>query len=330
MASKIQKTIELRDIDPRLLFGADHTHLGIIEDEIDVEISSRGDWINIMGDPDNVKKAEKIIYDIIDHVKATGELDNRYILYSIAIIKDEGIAPSREVDGNSGIVTSLSTQKIIKPRTVGQKNYLDLIESKDIVFAIGPAGTGKTYLAVAMAVQAFKARRVSRIILTRPAVEAGESLGFLPGDIRAKVDPYLRPLYDALQDMLPFERIKKLMELGVIEIAPLAFMRGRTLNNAFVILDEAQNTTNPQMFMFLTRLGEGSKAVITGDITQIDLENKRASGLPPVEKKLGHIKGIGFIELTEKDVVRHRLVQDIIKAYEKSSASRRTGKGKTK
>jgi phosphate starvation-inducible PhoH-like protein len=292
MASRIQKTIELKDIDPRLLFGTDHTHLGIIEEEIDVEISARGDWINIKGDPRNVEKAEKIINDIIDHVKATGELDNRYILYSIAIIKDEGIAPSREVDGNSGIVTSLSTQKIIKPRTVGQKNYLDLIESKDIVFSIGPAGTGKTYLAVAMAVQAFKARRVSRIILTRPAVEAGESLGFLPGDIRAKVDPYLRPLYDALQDMLPFERIKKLMELGVIEIAPLAFMRGRTLNSAFVILDEAQNTTNPQMFMFLTRLGEGSKAVITGDITQIDLENRKSSGLLPVKKKLGHIKGI--------------------------------------
>ncbi|UCE66859.1 MAG: PhoH family protein [Candidatus Zixiibacteriota bacterium] len=326
MASKIQKTVELKDIDPRLLFGADHTHLGIIEEEIDVEIAARGDWINIKGDPDNVQKAEKIIYDIIDHVKATGELDNRYILYSIAVIKDEGISPSREVDRNSGIVTSLSTQKIIKPRTVGQKNYLDLIESKDIVFSIGPAGTGKTYLAVAMAVQAFKARRVSRIILTRPAVEAGESLGFLPGDIRAKVDPYLRPLYDALQDMLQFEKIKKLMEMGVIEIAPLAFMRGRTLNNAFVILDEAQNTTNPQMFMFLTRLGEGSKAVITGDITQIDLENKNASGLLPAEKKLGHIKGIGFIELTEKDVVRHRLVQDIIKAYEKSSTSRRTRK----
>ena len=185
MASKIQKTIELKDIDPRLLFGTDHTHLGIIEEEIDVEIAARGDWINIKGDPDNVQKAEKIIYDIIDHVKATGELDNRYILYSIAVIKDEGIAPSGEVDGNSGIVTSLSTQKIIKPRTVGQKNYLDLIEARDIVFSIGPAGTGKTYLAVAMAVQAFKTRRVSRIILTRPAVEAGENLGFLPGDIRA-------------------------------------------------------------------------------------------------------------------------------------------------
>jgi phosphate starvation-inducible PhoH-like protein len=275
-----------------------------------------------------VRKAEKIVNDIIDHVRATGELDNRYILYSIAIIKDEDIAPSSEVDGNSGVVMS-STQKIIKPRTVGQKNYVDLMESRDIVFSIGPAGTGKTYLAVAMAVRAFKARQVSRIILTRPAVEAGENLGFLPGDIRAKVDPYLRPLYDALQDMLPFEKIKKLMELGVIEIAPLAFMRGRTLNNAFVILDEAQNTTDPQMFMFLTRLGEGSRAVITGDITQIDLERKNASGLLPVKKRLGHIKGIGFIELTEKDVVRHRLVQDIIKAYDKAMAAKKKRKGKS-
>jgi phosphate starvation-inducible PhoH-like protein len=327
MASKIQKTIELKDIDPRLLFGVDNSHLNIIEEEIGVDIASRGDWITIKGKPGDVGKAEKIIRDIIDHVNATGELDSRYILYSIAVIKDEGEAPSREIDGNSGVVTSLSTKKTIKPRTVGQKNYLDLIEAKDIVFSIGPAGTGKTYLAVAMAVQAFKARQVSRIILTRPAVEAGESLGFLPGDIRAKVDPYLRPLYDALQDMLPFERIKKLMEMSVIEIAPLAFMRGRTLNNAFVILDEAQNTTNPQMFMFLTRLGEGSKAVITGDITQIDLEHKNGSGLLPVKKKLGHIKGIGFIELTRKDIVRHRLVQDIIKAYEKSPGSRRSGKG---
>jgi len=329
MASRIQKTVELKDIDPRLLFGTDHAHLGIIEEEIDVEITSRGDWINIKGSAENVRKAEKVINDIIDHVRATGELDNRYILYSIAIIKDEDIAPSKEVDGNSGVVMSSSTQKTIKPRTVGQKNYVDLMESKDIVFSIGPAGTGKTYLAVAMAVRAFKARQVARIILTRPAVEAGENLGFLPGDIRAKVDPYLRPLYDALQDMLPFERIKKLMELGVIEIAPLAFMRGRTLNNAFVILDEAQNTTDPQMFMFLTRLGEGSKAVITGDITQIDLEHKNASGLLPVKKRLGHIKGIGFIELTEKDVVRHRLVQDIIKAYEKTRVAKGKKKGKS-
>lgn len=311
--------VNIGEIDPRLFYGVHHSHLGLIEEELDVQLVARGDWINIKGDSEKVEKAERIIHDIIDHVKATGELSDRYILYSIAVARDEGIAPSREVDGDSGLIVSISTRKAIKPRTVGQKNYVSLIESKDIVFSIGPAGTGKTYLAVAKAVQAFRQKQVSRIVLTRPAVEAGESLGFLPGDIRAKVDPYLRPLYDALHDMMAFEKMKKLMEIGIIEIAPLAFMRGRTLNNAFVILDEAQNTTNRQMFMFLTRLGEGSKAVITGDVTQIDLEQKKASGLLPVQKILGHIAGIGFIELTEKDVVRHRLVQDILKAYNKLS-----------
>ena len=326
MATLIQKMINIGEIDPRLFYGVHHSHLGLIEEEFDVQLVARGDWINIKGDSEKVEKAERIIHDIIDHVKATGELSDRYILYSIAVVRDEGIAPSREVDGDSGLIVSISTHKGIKPITVGQKNYVDLIESKDIVFAIGPAGTGKTYLAVAKAVQAFRQKQVSRIVLTRPAVEAGESLGFLPGDIRAKVDPYLRPLYDALHDMMAFEKMKKLMEIGIIEIAPLAFMRGRTLNNAFVILDEAQNTTNRQMFMFLTRLGERSKAVITGDVTQIDLDQKKSSGLLPVRKILGHIAGIGFIELTEKDVVRHRLVQDILKAYNKLPAPKKRQK----
>ncbi len=329
MAALVQKIVNVSEIDPRLLYGVHHSHLGLIEEELDVQLVARGDWITIKGDSEKVEKGEKIIHDIIDHVKATGELNDRYILYSIAVLRDEGFAPSREIDRDSGLIVSISTRKAIKPRTVGQKNYVGLIESKDIVFAIGPAGTGKTYLAVAKAVQAFRQKQVSRIVLTRPAVEAGESLGFLPGDIRAKVDPYLRPLYDALQDMMAVERMKKLMEIGIIEIAPLAFMRGRTLNNAFVILDEAQNTTNRQMFMFLTRLGEGSKAVITGDVTQIDLEQKKASGLLPARKMLGHVAGIGFIALTEKDVVRHRLVQDIIKAYDKMPASRGRQKGRS-
>ena len=328
MAPLVQKTVNLGDLDPRLIFGTDHANLSLIEGELDVELVARGDWINIKGGPENVEKTERIIKDILDHVRITGELSDRYILYSIALMRDEGIAPSKEVDNNSGVVTSIATRKTVKPKTVGQKNYLELIESKDIVFSIGPAGTGKTYLAVAMAVRAFKLKQVSRIILTRPAVEAGESLGFLPGDIRAKVDPYLRPLFDALQDMVPFERMKKYMEMGTIEIAPLAFMRGRTLGNAFVILDEAQNTTDPQMFMFLTRLGEGSKAVITGDITQIDLENKKRSGLLQVHGKLGKIPEIGFIELTRKDIVRHRLVQQIIKAYDKSPSLNPTKKKK--
>jgi phosphate starvation-inducible PhoH-like protein len=313
----------LDDIDPRLFLGVDHSHLDLIEQELDVEIVSRGEWVNIKGDAENVSQAEKVIRDIIDHIKATGELNDRYILYSIAVVKENGAPPSREIDIESGLIVSAVTQKPIKPKTVGQKNYIDLIEKKDIVFSIGPAGTGKTYLAVAMAVRAFKRKQVSRIVLTRPAVEAGENLGFLPGDIRAKVDPYLRPLNDALADMMAFDKVKKLMELGVIEIAPLAFMRGRTLNSAFVILDEAQNTTTAQMFMFLTRLGEGSKAVITGDITQIDLDNRRASGLLPAKKILGHIEGIGFINLTEKDIVRHKLVRDIIKAYEKAPEAAR-------
>jgi phosphate starvation-inducible PhoH-like protein len=327
MTPTIQKTIGLNDVDPRLLLGTDHSNLALIEKELEVELVARGDWINIRGESGNVDKAERIINDIIDHVRATGELNERYILYSIAIISENGQPPSQEMDIDTGLITAAATQKVVKPKTVGQKQYIDLIESKDIVFSIGPAGTGKTYLAVAMAVRAFKQKRVARIILTRPAVEAGESLGFLPGDIRAKVDPYLRPLYDALQEMLAFDKVKKLMELGVIEIAPLAFMRGRTLNSAFVILDEAQNTTSAQMLMFLTRLGEGSKAVITGDVTQIDLENKRASGLLTVKKILGHIQGIGFIYLTEKDVVRHKLVQDIIKAYANLSETRRNPGG---
>lgn len=329
MSALIQKTIDISGIDPRLLYGPQHSHIELIEKELEVDLVARSDWINIKGEPERVRAAEKIILDIIDHIRASGELNDRYILYAIAVVKEDGIAPSREVDNNSGVVTSLATQKVIKPKTVGQKKYIDAMESRDLVFAIGPAGTGKTYLAVAMAVKAFKTKRVARIILTRPAVEAGENLGYLPGDIRAKVDPYLRPLYDALQDMLAFEKIKKYMELGIIEIAPLAFMRGRTLSNAFVILDEAQNTTNPQMLMFLTRLGEGSKAVITGDITQIDLENRQASGLLPTKRILGRIDGIGFIELTEKDVVRHKLVQDIIKAYEKFNSAKGRSKRRT-
>ena len=328
MAPLIQKTVDISEIDPRLLYGPQHSHIQLIEKELEVSLVARSDWINIKGEPERVEAAEKIIRDIIDHIRATGELNERYILYSIAVVRDNGVAPSREVDNNSGVVTSMATQKAVKPKTVGQKKYIEMMESKDLVFAIGPAGTGKTYLAVAMAVRAFKGKQVSRIILTRPAVEAGENLGYLPGDIRAKVDPYLRPLYDALQDMLAFEKIKKYMELGIIEIAPLAFMRGRTLANAFVILDEAQNTTNPQMLMFLTRLGEGSKAVITGDITQIDLENRQSSGLLPTRKILGRIDGIGFIELTEKDVVRHKLVQDIIKAYDTHNSRRSRQKGR--
>ncbi|MCP4583511.1 MAG: PhoH family protein [candidate division Zixibacteria bacterium] len=289
----------------------------MIESEFPIEITARGDWVYLKGSDDEVEAVDKVLNDISDHLKATGELTDRYIHYAITMVKENGTGPNEQILDVEPLVISLTTHQTIKPRTIGQNEYVQAIEKNDLVFSIGPAGTGKTYLAVAMAVMAFKQKSVNRIILTRPAVEAGESLGFLPGDIRAKVDPYLRPLYDALHDMIEAEKIKRLIELGQIEIAPLAFMRGRTLNSSFVILDEAQNTSYNQMKMFLTRLGMGSKAVVTGDITQIDLEDKSKSSLPKVGRIVSNIKGVSFVKLTRKDVVRHRLVQQIIHAYEK-------------
>jgi phosphate starvation-inducible protein PhoH and related proteins len=312
-----EKKLHIEGIDFRILFGQKNANLKILEDEFPVKITARGDWVQLEGEQKDVNNVAKVIEDIFNHVKATGELTDRYILYSIAMVKENGSGPNEEILDAEPMVISLTTHQAIKAKTIGQKNYVNSIDKNDLVFAIGPAGTGKTYLAVAKAVMAFKQKLVNRIILTRPAVEAGESLGFLPGDIRAKVDPYLRPLYDALHDMIEAEKIKRLMELGLIEIAPLAFMRGRTLNSAFVILDEAQNTSHGQMKMFLTRMGLGSKAIVTGDITQIDLEDKNKSGLLRVKKIIGGVKGISFVELSEKDVVRHRLVLDIIKAYDK-------------
>ncbi len=318
-----EKRIFIENVDQRLLFGFQNSNLAVIESEFPCEITARGDWVHIKGDDNQVEAVEKVIKDMTDHLNATGELTERYIHYAIIMIKESGAGPNKQILDVEPLVLSLTTHQAIKPRTIGQKEYVQAIDKKDLVFSIGPAGTGKTYLAVAMAVMAFKQKLVNRIILTRPAVEAGESLGYLPGDIRAKVDPYLRPLYDALHDMVDADKIKKLIDLGLIEIAPLAFMRGRTLNNSFVILDEAQNTSHGQMKMFLTRLGIGSKAVVTGDITQIDLEEKSGSGLLRVNKIVGNIKGIAFVELTRRDVVRHRLVQDIIKAYEKYEARRK-------
>jgi phosphate starvation-inducible PhoH-like protein len=310
------KKINIGDVDQRLLFGQSGSFLRLIESQFDAKIVARGDSINLEGEEKELKLLEVLFADLISHLRKNKELSERYVLYAISMVKQNGIGPFNDLQVGS-IVTSIVTKESIKPRTIGQKNYIEAIERYDIVFSIGPAGTGKTYLGVAMAVSALKQKMVGRVILVRPAVEAGESLGFLPGDIRAKVDPYLRPVYDALHDMLSAEKIRKLMEMGVIEIVPLAFMRGRTLNNAFVILDEAQNTTVAQMKMFLTRLGVNSKAVITGDITQIDLEDKKASGLVQIQKILDGVKGIEFVYLTEKDVVRHPLVQEIIKAYQK-------------
>ena len=312
-----EKKIFIEGVDQRLLFGFQNTNLEIVENEFPIQVTARGDWVFLKGEDKDIEAVEKVLKDITDHLKATGELTDRYIHYAITMVKENGSGPNQQILDAEPLVLSLTTHQAIKPRTLGQNDYVQAIDQNDLVFAIGPAGTGKTYLAVAMAVMAFKQKRVNRIILTRPAVEAGESLGFLPGDIRAKVDPYLRPLYDALHDMIEADKIKRLIELGLIEIAPLAFMRGRTLNSSFVILDEAQNTSYSQMKMFLTRLGMGSKAVVTGDITQIDLEDKKKSSLPRIKGIVGNIKGISFVTLTEKDVVRHRLVQQIIKAYEK-------------
>jgi phosphate starvation-inducible PhoH-like protein len=312
-----EKKLFIENIDQRLLFGFQNTNLQIIESEFPVQITARSDWVHIQGDDEDVEAVEKVLKDISSHLKATGELTDRYIHYAITMVKENGTGPNEQILDVEPLVLSLTTHQAIRPKTIGQNEYVQAIEKNDLVFSIGPAGTGKTYLAVAMAVMAFKQKLVNRIILTRPAVEAGESLGFLPGDIRAKVDPYLRPLYDALHDMIDAEKIKRLIELGQIEIAPLAFMRGRTLNSSFVILDEAQNTSYNQMKMFLTRLGLGSKAVVTGDITQIDLEDRSKSSLPQIHKIINNIKGVAFVSLTRNDVVRHRLVQQIIKAYEK-------------
>ncbi|MCI0330970.1 MAG: PhoH family protein [candidate division Zixibacteria bacterium] len=309
------RKIELVGIDQRLLFGPSDVYLRLIEEKLPLKLVPRGETLVIEGQPALVDKAAVLFVDLIARLKAKQDITEQYILYSLTRIESNGLGPAGELEAQA-VITSL-TKEQVQPKTVGQKDYLAAMGTNDIVFAIGPAGTGKTFLAVARATADLKSGRVNRIILVRPAVEAGESLGFLPGDIRAKVDPYLRPVYDALHELLPAEKIQKLIEIGIIEIAPLAFMRGRTLNNCFVILDEGQNTTSAQMKMFLTRLGVGSKAVITGDITQIDLENKKASGLVTVQKILDGIKGVTFVYLTEKDVVRHRLVTDVIKAYER-------------
>ncbi len=317
MQKQLVKKLTLgEDVDQRVLFGQNGVFLRIIEEAFGIKIIARGEIVTLEGPEKDVKQVETVIHDLISHLRKNNELSERYVLYSISMVKQNGVGPAAEIE-SAALITSIVTKESIKPRTVGQKEYVQAMETNDIVIVIGPAGTGKTYLAVATAVAALKQKRVNRIILCRPAVEAGESLGFLPGDIRAKVDPYLRPVYDALHEMLPSDKIQKLMELGTIEIVPLAFMRGRTLNSSYIILDEAQNATLAQMKMFLTRAGENSKVIITGDITQIDLTDKKSSGLILCQKILEKVGGIKFVYLTDKDVVRHRLVAEIIKAFEK-------------
>ena len=303
------------------LFGQLDGNLANIRKQYDVKIVSRDGNIKVIGDEPYVTEAAKAVEALLMMSGRGQPLSEQTIRYVTSMVAD-GIEQQLEELGGDGVCLT-SSGKIVRPRTVGQKRYLDSIKNNTIVLGIGPAGTGKTYLAVAMAVKAFREHKVRKIILTRPAVEAGEKLGFLPGDMQDKVDPYLRPLYDALFDMFGAESFARYMEKGIIEVAPLAYMRGRTLDEAFIILDEAQNTTSEQIKMFLTRLGSDSRMVITGDITQIDLPDARKSGLVEAMKILKGIDDIDIHRFTEKDVVRHRLVQDIIKAYEKFNEGRK-------
>ena len=295
------------------LVGARDELLKLIEAAFNVNLLVRGNEIVISGDKVESERVSKLFEELIELLDQGLILTTESVGGAIEIIKAEEPARPSEVLSDTIVVTH--TGKPIRPKTVGQKGYVDYMRSNTIVFSIGPAGSGKTYLAVAMAIRALKAKEVSRIVLTRPAVEAGERLGFLPGDLAAKIDPYLKPLYDALYEMLEPITFTRYIEQGTIEIAPLAFMRGRTLNDAFIILDEAQNTTPEQMKMFLTRLGFGSKAVITGDVTQVDLPQGQRSGLVVIEEILSDIPGVAFHHLDARDVVRHKIVQDIVEAY---------------
>ncbi len=317
----MERLIEAEKIELVInLFGSFDKNIRIIEKELDVAVINRGSEIKIGGEPENVAKATSAINALLamaNRGEQIGEQEVRYVMSQVESGTEE------ELEELSKDVLCINSHGVpIKAKTLGQKNYIQTIKSNPIVFGIGPAGTGKTYLAVAAAVNAFKNKEVSKIILTRPAIEAGESLGFLPGDMQEKVDPYLRPLYDALGEMLGFENFHKNLERGIIEVAPLAYMRGRTLDDAFIILDEAQNTTAEQMKMFLTRMGFSSHIVVTGDVTQIDLPRDKKSGLRDAEIVLKNTEGIEFIYLDERDVVRHPLVQRIVKAYERKALER--------
>jgi len=310
----VEKKIVLDNVDMLSLLGMNDTNLKIIEDRFNASITVRGENVMIKGVLEEVGVIEKIFKEMVYVLNTSGKLTNDDIVTILNLtLEGKEIIDEKEYDA----IVLYTKQDVIKAKTPGQRKYVDEASKNDICFAIGPAGTGKTYLAVALAVATLKKGLVRKIILARPAVEAGESLGFLPGDFREKIDPYLKPLYDALDDMLPSEKLRSYLEKGIVEIVPLAYMRGRTLNNAYVILDEAQNATAMQMKMFLTRLGVSSKAIVTGDITQIDLPPKQASGLVQAQEILSNIKGVSFVYFNRSDVVRHRLVKDIIDAYEK-------------
>ena len=304
------------------LFNHEPRNLALLETELGVKATSREGWIKLDGTAENLERAKHLFAALESLLKAGSPVKNREYLHALNVVKHEGGTTLKDMVSDR--VTTHERKPGVTAKTVGQKKYLEAIRKHDITFGIGPAGTGKTFLAVAMALSALREGAVSRIILTRPAVEAGEALGFLPGDLLEKITPYLRPLHDALHDMLPAEEIQKHMERATIEIAPLAYMRGRTLNGAFIILDEAQNSTTEQMLMFLTRLGHGSKAVITGDETQIDLPPHKHSGLAEAHRALKHTEGIAIIEFSKRDVVRHPLVQRIIAAYENHRGKAKT------
>lgn len=311
-----QRQIQISDdVDIRGFFGDFDSNLKLLEKALSVSITGRDNVLKISGEDENIEKCADVI-DVLVKILEKGEIiDEQKILYAITMVQENGGFDLKMLGDDCVAINQKGAP--IKTKTIGQKKYVEAMKENTIVFGIGPAGTGKTYLAVAKAVTALRNKEVTRIILTRPAVEAGEKLGFLPGDLQNKVDPYLRPLYDGMYEMMGAEGFLKNQERGVIEVAPLAYMRGRTLDNAFIILDEAQNTTPEQMKMFLTRIGFGSKAIVTGDVTQIDLPDGKKSGLMEAQKILKDIEGIEFCVFTEKDVVRHPLVQKIIKAYEK-------------
>ena len=311
MADDVQHRLSAEGADPLLFAGVNDANLQELQRSLGVRVSFRGDAVTLSGPSEQVERAAPVVQGLLDLARM-GEPVTPDDVHRLSTDGGSGETPVQPADGK---IVLPGLRRAIVPKTQGQRDYLQAIANHDIVVGIGPAGTGKTYLAVAKAVEALARKRVKRIILARPAVEAGESLGFLPGDLQAKVDPYLRPLYDALEDMMPHDRVQRALETRTIEIAPLAYMRGRTLADAFIILDEAQNATGAQMKMFLTRLGVNSKTVVTGDKTQIDLPRREDSGLVQVERVLPGIEGISFCYLHEADVVRHRLVREIIRAY---------------
>ncbi len=311
---KVQKKISIRGLDHLKLFGFHDQNLRRIENDLSLKITARDSELVLSGQGENVEAGEKVLSELISLTSREQDISGN-TLETLLTFAGNSI-PRSDSNVTLDDVILYKKEGFIKPKTDGQRNFYQAARENDIVFSIGQAGTGKTYLAVAIAIAALKDRLVDRIVLTRPAVEAGERLGYLPGDFREKIDPYLRPLYDALNDMIPSDKLKRYLESGIIEIAPLAYMRGRTLNNAFVILDEAQNTSFNQMKMFLTRLGINSKAIITGDVTQIDLPDKESSGLVQIQSILLNIEGIKLVYMSDLDVVRHKLVRDIIKAYD--------------